>query len=391
MRHPIIIYSIFLLCSCYRQPLLLPEGGRRAGWDSHQEHELHRDLPSAGDSLYISGVEYPPGYDWVRDTAHNSVNASILLFKGSKEILRVPADDPWSADPDCHRIVGGHLYTFAHAGGYTIIGMDGAEILRYEGEESIRGFAVEEGRVLTLGQRTGNSGFAFRVNGKAVFYVDDGYIRGSLDCGLPRTGALYSDKGHWCFSYTRDGRIHLVQDNREVELPAVSDLKDAMLRNGRALLLCLEKSGSSYTVHAGSASGLMHYYPPIRFSDATCSFIADGSGVRILARGGGLTYVWDTNSPSLAEVSDRSLEIYPCRGGDAFVYSSGGRVEAVVPGKLPEGSYTMVSGACAMVAGNRFAVGLSGLDGSPNALVVDGDAELFNFNGPITSIWWNNT
>jgi len=382
-----LLLFLFLAGSCYRLPLLPSEGGRRDGMDPHGGRETYREPAElSGDSLYISGVEYPPGYDWVRDTAHSSVSAEILLFKGAREILRIPAGKPWSADPDSHRISGGHLYTFAHGGGCTVIGRDGEEILRFESEESIRGFAVDEGRVLTLGQRPGG-GFAFRVDGKPVFFADEGYIRGSLDRGVPRSGALYSNGGHWCFSYILDGEIHLVEDNREREIPPLDNMKDVLLLGGNLFAMCLQKESLNYLVYAGLGTRLMNYMPGIRNPEALCGLVADDGEVRMLLRDGGLTYVWDIRTPGVKEVSTRPLELYPVRGGaDAVVYLSGGRVVETVPGKLPEGSYSLVSGACAMVSGGSFLLGLSGLEGSPNMIVRGGEAAPLAFNGPITSI-----
>jgi hypothetical protein len=177
-----LIPLLLLALSCHK-PLLPGEGGRHDETDPHASHEEYRE-PESIKRILISGVEYPQGYDWVQDSGFGSTSAWILMFEGSQEVLRFPAGKGsiWSPDPDSHRIWDGHLYTFATAGNETVIGRDGAEILRYDGAESIRGFAVDGGHILTLGQTAGG-GFSRRLDGKAVFSSESGLVQGSLAAG----------------------------------------------------------------------------------------------------------------------------------------------------------------------------------------------------------------
>lgn len=389
MKHLLPLLSIVLMLSCARFPLLPNEYGRRDGWDSHEGHVYHRDPPEDEDSLYISGVEYPPGYDWVRDTAHSSVCANLLLFRGGKEILRIKAggEELWSVDPDSHRIWNGHLYTFAARGGKSIIGMDGKVILEYDGEESIRGFALDGGRILTLGQLAGEtSSVLFRVDGKTVFRADGACIRGSLDKNLPRSGALYGDKEHWYFSYTQGGRLHLVEDNRELQLPLEESWTDVLMLDGKLYLAGIRTLGK-YSCFYARDGDIVHYLDaPLQASSATFRFMAWNGLLRIVVSDGAETCIWDYPSPYIKKYYGNEIELFPRKEGDILLFSRAGKMYRMTHGELPEGTYTLFSGACAVYCGDGLAVGLSGLDGSPNTVLREGLAHKIPFNGPITSL-----
>ncbi|MBO4434610.1 MAG: hypothetical protein J5769_04050 [Bacteroidales bacterium] len=388
MKRLIPLLFLLLFPSC--RHALLPYEGRRDNWDPHSGHSYQRNPPAPpADSILLTGIGYPDGYDWVRDTAHSTVKANILLLQGNKELLRsVPAggDEPWPADPDCHRIWNGHLYTFATLDGCTVIGRDGEEVLRYSAAESIRGFAVEDGHILTLGQNASGHGLSFRRDGRVLFLSDDGTVCGSLDRGLPRSGALYSDNGHWHFSFREGGRIHLVEDNMERALPEGNHL-DARVHHG--LLMLVSAKTSSYrtelTMTAGSHSFSLG--PVFHSGVRSASFIFNGGLGRIVADVGGSRYVWDAGSTRLIGIyGEPYCELYPKPGGDAAVFMQKGRVVRIDPYGEPPGEYGFVSGACALSAGNTFFVGLSGMNGNPAMLLRDSLQTVFNFNGPITSL-----
>lgn len=395
MKHCLPLLALLCALSCYRQPLLPDEYGRRVDWDPHTGHVYQRETkeqpPGEGGKTFLlsSGVEYPPGYDWVRDTAHSSVSAHIVLFDGDVERLRVRAGNgaAWSIDPDCHRIRDGHLYTFARGGGKTIIGRDGERILSYDGEESIRGFAVEGGKILTLGQGVGSSGLSFRMDGKPVFHADDGYVRGSLDNGLPGSGALYADNGHWYFSYTSRGRLHLVEDGRELSLPDRDGWADAVMLNGELYLVRIRQGTPNWYVSVYCGRRELDLPIDLREAPASCRLVAGENCVRLVMEYRDATYVWDAPVPVLRGYYRGEVELFPDKGGDAMVLSMGGKVREIVPGTLPEGTYTLLSGACVRRDRSGAPVlGLSGLDGSPNTIIRDTTSTILQFNGPITSL-----
>ena len=382
-----ILPILLLALSCHK-PLFPSESGRRDDTDHHAAHEEYRE-PETLKSILVSGVEYPQGYDWVQDSGSRSTQAWLLMFEGSQEVLRFPVGNGtlWTPDPDSHRIWDGHLYTFAIDGNETVIGRDGAEVLRYDGAESIRGFAVEGGHIVTLGQKEGG-GFSLRLDGKAVFFSENGFVQGSLDCGVPRSGALFQDKGHRYFTYIDNDRLHLVEDNTEVSIPEAAPPADAAVGGGRRIFGRIILYRNKYRLQLAWDKIFCDWQP---------SFYDKAPGLRLIHRDGqfravvkvsGQWYVWDAaNGRPLGQYPCSSLEIYPCEGADAMVLTSAGKVLEAKPFSPPEGGgYAFLSGACGTFDGDEFIAGYSGLDGTPN-LVMRGDIGLeLPFNGPITSV-----
>lgn len=382
-----LIPLLLLVLSCHK-PLLPAEGGRRDETDPHASHEEYRE-PESIKSILISGVEYPQGYDWVLDSGFGSTSAWILMFEGSQEVLRFPAGNgsPWSPDPDGHRIWNGHLYTFATAGNETVIGRDGAEILRYEGAESIRGFAVDGGKILTLGQKEGG-GFSLRLDGKAVFFSESGFVQGSLDRGIPRSGALFRDNGHWYFSFIDNGRLHLVQDNAEVDIPEANPPADAVVGDGRTITGRLAFYRHKYRLDLAWYGLFYNWLPSFYERPSALRLIHRDGQFRAVLKAAGEWYVWDAASGRfLEQFPCSSLELYPGKSVDAAVLTTAGKVTAARPCAPPaEGAYAFLSGACAMWDGDEFIAGYSGLDGTPNLVMRDDIGLELNFNGPITSV-----
>lgn len=382
-----ILFILLLTVSCHKA--LLPGTGRHDNWDPHSDHSFHRNLPEpAPDSVLLTAVEYPSGYDWVRDSAHSIINAHILMLRGETELLRIPAgaDSPWTADPDCHRILDGHLYTFTTIDGCTVIGRDGEEVLRYSAAESIRGFAVEDGRILTLGQNLDGRGLSFRRDGRVLFLSDGGTVCGSLDRGLPPSGALYKDREHWYFSYKEDGRIHLVEDNLERALPD-DNILDVRVHRGMMMLASARKTNGRTVITLTMGSYSLSLSPAFYKDVRSARFVCDGNQARLIADVAGVSYVWNAGNSRLIEsVRDSYFELYPRPGRDASVITEKGRVVLIDPYGEPPGEYCFVSGACAASAGNSFFVALSSLNGGPGLLLRDSLQTVCNINGPITSL-----
>ncbi len=131
------------------------------------------------DTLYVTGVEYPDGYDWYQDSEYGEVRCFIFLEKEGKKILRVPVGYEYetASDVDMHRCFDGHLYTDFSSDTETVVKKDGKEIFRYSGREMIVSFYVSEGNVYTLGvSRSGDSGLSLRINGQKEAFYETGYL-----------------------------------------------------------------------------------------------------------------------------------------------------------------------------------------------------------------------
>lgn len=155
--------------------------------------------------LWISGVEFPTGYDWQRDTAYGTVDARLVLLRGGKRVLEIPAGDRFqvSTDPDMHRIAGGRLFTDYSTEDETVIACDGKEVFRYPGREMIAGFLLRGTDIWTLGlDRVTGRGISLRRNGTEVFSDPQGQLPGGHDNTAYEGGLLHeADGALWFFYY----------------------------------------------------------------------------------------------------------------------------------------------------------------------------------------------
>lgn len=129
------------------------------------------------DTLYVTGVEYPAGYDWVRDMEYGTVECFLFMEKEGMRVLEVPVGFAYetASDPDMHRCIGGHLYTDYSTLGETVVKRDGKEIFRFPGREMFSDFYVSGSDVCTVGiRRSGREGFTYRINGEEVCSVENG-------------------------------------------------------------------------------------------------------------------------------------------------------------------------------------------------------------------------
>lgn len=195
------------VCSCGKEGIRRPDADRgdRTGLVvPGRGDEGTTGASGQGDTtIYTVGVEYPLAYDWQRDTAWGSVSCRIVLFAGQKRKLEIPAGagTAVSPDPDRHRVRDGHLYSDCRRDGFTMVLKDGVEIFRYEGEEAICGFMVQDGSVLTLGRRISGKGFSYRRDGEAILVDEEGTLIGDSYSTQEEGGLLRSDEGRIYFAF----------------------------------------------------------------------------------------------------------------------------------------------------------------------------------------------
>ena len=62
---------------------------------------------------YITGFDYPEGYDWMPDPEAGSVKCSLVVYANMVPMLKVPVGSEYhtSADPDLHGLIDGAHYT----------------------------------------------------------------------------------------------------------------------------------------------------------------------------------------------------------------------------------------------------------------------------------------
>ena len=121
---------------------------------------------------------------------------AVLLADGI-ELARGPAGQ----DPDRIRARQGHLWTDIVIGKETVLYRDGLEWLRFPGEELLAGFLISGEHLHTLGQRPGNGGFCYRIDGKEVFSAPAGRIVGSTSSPQWDAGAFSADSSGIYYAY----------------------------------------------------------------------------------------------------------------------------------------------------------------------------------------------
>lgn len=348
--------------------------------------------------VYLTGVEYPEGYDWGRDTAYGAVSSTLVVFRNGQRWREVPAG--LSGAPDRHRFVDGHLYADHTTDTETVLLRDGEELFRYPGTEALRGFLVREGRVHTLGQDCGGKGFSYRIDGEAVFSRPVGEVLGDLGDGAYRSGALYEDEGHVCFAF-RDTEYRMVCDgtSQAVSLPAdveeVFDLRMVggqcyctLRRRGSAVQPDLYVEGRRFSLGAnqgGKAARL-------------CRIVPHGENVMVKGyyetAGTVRQYVlWNMSQVERSYPQNlRIYDFYLSEDTCAFVGTSLSDGKTVLyPGegvqRIMEGQYRFLSPSCATLYGGKFYAALTGTGTTGNILWADGAVRAVPLRGPLTGVY----
>lgn len=167
----------------------------RYGPDEPGKGELPVPPAEEPDTVYVTGVEYPAGYDWSKDPEYGTVECRLFLEKDGKRVLEIPVGYFYetASDPDMHRCIEGHLYTDYSTESETVVKKDGVTLFRYPGREMSESFHVSDsGDVYTVGYpRSGEGGFTFRKNGNALLRVGSGSALSDI----------HQDDGRICLTY----------------------------------------------------------------------------------------------------------------------------------------------------------------------------------------------
>lgn len=263
-KYLVHIAIILLAVSAGCEPLDIGIEARRHGEPSG-ERASGREKPQvtkADTFVYVSGVEFPESYDWATDSAFGNVSSKLVLFRDGVRVYEIPAGPGtvFSADPDMHRIAGGHLWTDGLSGNRTVICSDGRERFRFKGRESICSFVLDGEDVLTLGSARDGPGVFYRRNGDLVFSDEKGR------CISP----LYRDGGRWYFAYRRTvgeaasiarDEYFMVEDgiSLPVEVPSDAEKVFDMRMIGGTLYMVISVKGSSvgpYLVQGGGRTAM---------------------------------------------------------------------------------------------------------------------------------------
>lgn len=346
--------------------------------------------------LWVSGVEYPEGYDWKRDTARGVVQYRLVLFKDGNRVLELPVGRGVSPDGDMHRIVGGHLYSDACTATETVIACDGEERFRYPGRESLRGFLVMgDGSVHTLGQNRDGPGFSYRIDGESVYEQPTGTLFGGPGCGTLRSGALYRDGTAICFAFvTGGGHALLWRDDKEEELFLDEPLQIFDIRS---------VGGRTVAVYANRESGLRLFcdgmdYCPASLLAVSATILPNRSGGFLIAvryrdkEGHEIDALVDESGLLTTEtVPGGRVERIPGMDENSFVRLDGEGKVAVISWKgaadPPDaGRWTLMGAPCIWMGENDAWVALTGQPPDCPALWHQGEMTTLLMNGYLTGV-----
>lgn len=407
MRNFILILTAVLAVSCS----LFEEGNHLGKSRSDAIPGSPRDTsawaPQPDTTIYISGVEYPSGYDWSRDTANGTVACSLVVFANFKRVLEVPAGPSHEVSPDfdMHHLLGGHLYTQYSTDSSTVVKRDGKELFRYPGREMICGLMVKDGVVHTIGQNRSGAGLSYRRDGVKIFSRPSGTVIGGLpDASFP-TGALYEDSGAICFSYRQSihstaghyDEYYMVKDTvaSKIQLgTSVTEVFDIRMIGGKLCVLVKTTSRLSAPVlYIDNETYALGYDTFV--SAKHCRLLPSGDGLlvkgeQVFTNGTVTPALW--SKEGLLNAFDEYLTVYDFYTDNGTVSYVGSRSEGyatlICDGCIDEkyilqGRYRFISSACASAHDGKFYVALTG---ERSALWVDGKMTELDFNGYLTGV-----
>ena len=277
-------------CSC-RGPVEL--GSSFSGpqsWDSQDgTGEMVRK------TRYITGIEYPQGYNWMPDLGSNAEGAVLFLMKEDERVLEIPVGYGHcvSADADMHRCIDGHLYTDFSTDQETVVKKDGVEMFRFFGREMIICMLDRDDGIHTLGQPRSGTGWVYRRNGEIILYKGSGQI----------LHGLYMDGESICFSYmdpieTSGGVRNLyytVKDGSPQSIPLTDDIigiDDALTLDGTTYYIAQMNAIKGRVLFSGTDARALEL-PSDASGISGCRFIIDNGSLFIsgnISGGGGTGY-----------------------------------------------------------------------------------------------------
>ena len=367
------------------------------------------------DGLFLTAVDYPPGYDWRRDTARGDVRGRVLLLRlrdasgppsslattsapaafDTILALEAGAGRAVSLDPDRHQFIGGHLYTQCLTEAGTVWQCDGRTLLLSAEREYLRGILPTDSTLWTLAQRLdGSGGFVLRRNGRPQIQREGGRIHGSTgDFLFGATGALSPDGDGACFLYQDEaGGWHHVKDREETAVPKpakLAEVYDARCYGGTVILAGRGTNRNEPVVYAGDARAdwSVQMGTPVELSglrlhcaDGTVSVVGNFLVTRV-----GRTYSARWKDGKLLDTREGRRDWLE---GNAWLMRQNGRLVSAHHGGTdypldPDG--TLMMPACACVTDDALFLALT-VYGSHPVLWVNGRSIPIGLNGFLTSV-----
>jgi hypothetical protein len=343
-------------------------------------------------SVYATALHFRDSVNWRLDSLGA---AEVLFFKDGSLVRRQQVSSP--PDPERHRIWNGQLWTDYTDGHETVLLCDGLERFRFPGEELLRGFLIVDGDVHTLGQRPGNSGFCYRINGELIFSQDKGSVLGSPSSQAWKGGALNLDGGDVYYSYRTD-HIYYVMKGGQTFRIVTDDTFDALfdLRVYGGHLWRIQKKANTLSLVCDEEVRPL----TILASEAlSCQLVPSGDQAQVLGSdllGGGWYSFWlapfDNGTP-LSKAVGRSLKSELCYRDPDLLFAdvnTGGFLHQLYYNGtdlcISPGVYSGPSARNLFLSANHYAAALTHSGAGPHLLLYDGKETSLSFNGYFTSV-----
>lgn len=343
---------------------------------------------------YVTGFDYPEGYDWMSDPEAGSVKCSLVVYANAVPMLKIPVGTEYhtSADPDMHRVIDGDLYTDYAADSVTVIKKNGRYLFSYPGREIVVRMSVDSSGVYTLGQSRRGEGFTFRKNGDLLFGRDKGNLLGQRT--VMENWFAFSEKvagsGMERYYLYRDGELSQIAVREDVR-----KVWDVTVCDGEVCFIATLTGITHPVLVCGDDMYMMDF--PLSTKVTSCCFVPTEGG-DVLMEGvfstpsGILTSgLWSKGQRECMFPTGMTVwASYVDDGGISCLlshYSTGNlkisRCGELCP--LPEG-YTVMGTAPLAMADGILHVGLTSLEGAEPAVWMDGEIKKLGFNGYISSI-----
>ena len=353
---------------------------------------------------YVTGIEYPAGYDWMPDLGNNAEGAVLFLMREESRILEIPVgyDNCVSADADMHRCIDGHLYTDFSTDQETVIKKDGAEMFRFFGREMIIGMLERDDGLYTLGQPRSGTGWAYRRNGEIILYKGAGQI----------LHGLYMDGESICFSYmdpieTSGGVRNLyytVKDGSPQSIPLTDDIigiDDALTLDGTTYYIARMNAIKGRVLFAGTDAKALEL-PSDASGISDCRFITDNGSLFISGNisGGGGTGYGDSFWNGTTLICSAGGEYRVCGSrvdGGKCHYAARAPYDGSTIRVYMDGTTRLLAAGYELIYQSAFGAGngscclaLSDTADSDRPLIwTDGNVTAYEFNGAFTSVsYW---
>lgn len=196
-RNVVMAMALMASVSCGLQEIGGDESGKDDVWLGPGVGISQGNAESVRKTVwYLTGVDYPEGYDWRADAEVGTVKCSLVVYANGVPMMKVPAGDAYetSSAPDMHRVIDGDLYTDYSSDSTTVIKKNGKLLFRYPGREMMVGMAVDGDDVYTLGQSRSGRGFSYRKNGELLFEHPSGSLFDHFEKSASGCSFAYSEE-----------------------------------------------------------------------------------------------------------------------------------------------------------------------------------------------------